>query len=344
MDIGLDFELWNGLLGGMIDVYQRDRKGLLAKRITTLPNEAGLTLPDENLNSDQTRGAEFTLTHRNKIKDFRYNVSGYFTMDRNKTKYVERGAYTSSMDQWRKYEDNKQASNQTDRLKDFAWGYDYLGQFQSVNEIYNNQVVYDAEGNIRLLPGDLVYGDWNEDGVIDGNDLHPIAITYPMLSYGFTIGAEYKGFDLNTTLQGTALNRKRLGDITPNFEQPIRPSASGLAVFLDRWHRADEFDPSIDQEWIPGYYPSNYTDNKRGFITENSKFWLVNLSYLRVKTLELGYTLPQQITKKVGLEKARIFFNGYNLFTLSKMKMTDPEQVGQYPLNKSFNVGLNLTF
>jgi TonB-linked SusC/RagA family outer membrane protein len=336
VDVGVDFELWKGLLGGMVDVYQRDRKGLLAKRLTTLPNEAGLTLPDENINSDRTQGVELTLTHRNKIRDFRYNASGYFTIDRNKTKYVERGPSTSSMKNWRQ--------NTTNRLQNFVWGYDYQGQFQSLDDIYNNSVTYDGQGNIHMLPGDLIYGDWNEDGVIDDNDTHPISIAYPMVSYGFTIGAEYKGFDLNTTLQGSALNRKRLGNITPNFEQPVRPNASGLMVFKDRWRRTDEFNPSIDQEWIPGYYPSNYTDNKRDFVLAASNFWLVNLSYIRLKTIELGYTLPRRITQKAGMDKVRIFFNGYNLFTLSEIKITDPEQSSQYPLNKSFNLGLNLLF
>ncbi|MDR3094259.1 MAG: hypothetical protein LBU62_06440, partial [Bacteroidales bacterium] len=95
----------------------------------------------------------------------------------------------------------------------------------------------------------------------------------------------------------------------------------------------------------PSAYQKTERGNNRGFIRENlSPFFIYNAAYLRMKSLELGYTLPQQLTKKVAVERARIFFNGFNLLTISGVKATDPEQPERYPLNRSYNFGVNVSF
>jgi TonB-linked SusC/RagA family outer membrane protein len=356
LNLGLDFELWKGLLGGVAEVFQRNRTGLMATRVLALPIESGATLPDENLNSDRTRGFEFTLSHRNKIGDFRYNLSGYIAMDRTMDMYIERSDPISPWDNWKNNLNNRWSTNvfdtNTQRKQDdtpekaMYWGWDYVGQFRSMDEIINADVVYDGVGNMYLLPGDLIYDDWNHDGVIDDADKHPIGSKHTTISYGFTLGAEFKGFDLSSTLQGTAANRKNLRDISEFFTNAIGTSGSGLAVFADRWHREDQFDPSNSQTWIPGYYPTVWDEipGRKDYMQKASTFWIIDASFLRVKTLEAGYTIPAALTRKSGIQRARIFFNGYNLFTFSKLKTVDPEQSGAYPLVKSYNAGINVTF
>jgi TonB-linked SusC/RagA family outer membrane protein len=349
-NIGLDVELWKGKLGITAEVFQRDRSGLLAKSIEViLPNEVGITLPQENINKDRTVGAELTLTHRHKVFGINYNISTYVSLDRNKTVYFQRVPNTSSYDNWKNNPDGRWGYFEGPYLKtDLTWGYDYIGQFRSFDEIYSTGVIYDGGGNTRLLPGDLIYDDYNHDGIIDGNDEHPIAILHPVFAYGFTIGIEWKGIDLNATLQGTGMNLKRPLNYAEAFERPLKADASGLQVFADRWHRTDPYStsngPSDGSGWTPGYYPSAYTYNDRDFVLASSRFWIMSSDYLRLKTLELGYTLPSNLTKKVKINKARIFANGYNLFTLTPMKIMDPEQAGSYPLNKSFIIGINLVF
>jgi hypothetical protein len=213
-----------------------------------------------------------------------------------------------------------------------------------MQQIWDSGLVYDGAGNIHMLPGDLIYDDWNGDGVIDGNDSHPIGKNYNALSYGFSIGAEWKGFDLAMVWQGTGHNRRNAGDVSGYFSKAVNSDSNGLEVFLDRWRRSDEFSPTIDQEWIPGYYPSNYTNNNRDFITATSNFWFLDATYLRLKTVEVGYTVPEHWTKKAGVQRARLFFNGYNMFTFTNYTIMDPEQTTVYPLVKSFNGGINLTF
>jgi TonB-linked SusC/RagA family outer membrane protein len=355
IDAGIDIELWNGLLGATADVFRRDREGLLARSVLViLPVEAGLTLPQENINSDRTEGAEFTLTHRHRIRDFNYNISTYVSLDRTKVIYYQRVPSTTSYGNWKDdftgrygYFDSSGTAKH-----DFFWGVNYAGRFQSFDEIMSSGVIYDSKGNTRLLPGDQIYEDWNMDGVIDEKDDHPIAITKPAFSYGFTLSGDWRGIDLSLTFQGTGMNRRRLGQNgglnIPHFEEPLRGDVSGLMNFADRWHRSDPYatddGPSDGSAWISGKYPSAYVNNDRQHVLHKSDYWLQDLSYLRLKTLELGYTVPAKLTRKANIERARFFFNGYNLITITESELMDPEQYGQYPLNKSFSFGLNLVF
>jgi TonB-linked SusC/RagA family outer membrane protein len=359
-DLGLDFDLWNGLLGGTVDVYRRDREGLLATRAGTLPGEVGMTMPQENLNSDRTQGYELTLTHRNKInKDFSYNVSANFSFNRTKAKYVERAPSRNSYRNWREnmndrwtvYNGSAFSTNPNDN---FFWGVGYLGQYTSFADIYNGPI-YDGKGNSSMLPGDLIYEDWNEDGVIDDYDRHPIhnrTLQRPFITYGFSVGAEWKGFDLNLVFNGVGKSYIRYDGNRRWYEMAFASGAgNSYTALYDRWHRADLSNPSPYQEWVPGYFPSGYTSNNRGFVNDyHSDFWVQNSAYLRLKSLELGYTLPAVFAQKAKFDTARIFFTGYNLLTFSKSRYTDPERTAvgdentMYPVAQTLSIGLNLSF
>jgi TonB-linked SusC/RagA family outer membrane protein len=352
VNLGIDIDLWKGLFGMTAEIFRRDREGLLARSVTVImPNEAGIELPQENINSDRTEGAELTLTHRNKISDFRYNISTYISLDRTRITYFQRIPSTTTAGNWRNNQNDRWGRFDGDNaVHDFYWGVNSTGQFSSFDEIFASGVIYDAKGNTRLLPGDPIYIDYNKDGVIDGQDEHPIAILHPAFSYGFTLGGDWRGFDIGLTFQGTGMNKRRLADDATrlHFEQPLRGDVSGLDVFIDRWHRTDPYTtddgPRDGSTWISGKYPSAYTNNDRNHVLIASDYWLDDSKYLRLKTLELGYTIPSKLTRKVSIEKARFFFNGYNLITVTPSKLMDPEQSGQYPLNRSFSFGANLTF
>jgi TonB-linked SusC/RagA family outer membrane protein len=351
LDIGMDIEFWNGLLGLSADVFQRDRSGLYSTSVSVIPGVVGITtMAEQNLNSDRTRGFELSLTHRNKINDFRYNATGFISMDRTKNKYQERTAPVDSYDNWRE--------NTNDRWASILWGYKYLGQYQSFEDIYNSGIIYDGAGNSHMLPGDLIYEDYNGDGMIDENDLQPINIgneKNPIMNFGLTLGGQYKGFDLNLVFQGTALSHwRRLGGDRDLYSGAFysNGNGNGFTDFLDRWRRADPMNPDNNQEWIPGKYPSNYSANNRNFIRAASSFWDESTSYLRLKSIELGYTIPEKITRKAGVDRFRIYLNAYNALTFSRFKIADPEyasganngEVLVYPLAQHFNVGLNVSF
>lgn len=337
-NVGVDADLWNGLLGFQFDYFTRVRDGLLATRSASLPGTVGAGLPQENLEGDITKGYELALTHRNKIQDFSYFVSGNISYSRKRWKYKEISERGNSYRNWRE--------NNNDRLDDIWWGSGYLGQFNSYNQIFNAPI-QDNKGNSILRPGDFEYEDWNGDGVIDGNDDHPIAIKgMPKINFGLTLGGEWRGIDLSLLFQGAAQSNVYYPE---QLERPLYWDRNGLSMFMDRWHLADrDADPSdLNSEWVPGYYPSTTTGETTNYRTSERS--VQDASYVRLKSLEIGYSLPLSLLQKTGLKKVRIYFSGYNLFTITGVKYLDPEHTDEtygylYPLTKSYNIGINLTF
>lgn len=335
-NIGLDFSLWHGLLSGTAEIFQRKREGLMATRALTIPGTVGVGLPQENLNSDVARGFEIALSHINKIGDFNYAISGNITYTRNKWNYVERSQSVNSYDNYR--------NNSNNRYSDLWWGYQYAGRFTSFEQMYGH-AIQDNVGNSTALPGDVMLVDLNQDGIIDSWDMKPICNnSTPLLNYAFNINMEYKGFDLSALFQGASKYNVKYAE---QLAGPLSWGRNGLDMFMDRWHKEDMFDP--DSRWIPGTYPSTratlWAPN-----TWDSEYNIHQVTYLRLKSLEIGYTLPQSISRKAMIEKARIFINGFNLFTLSSVNsIIDPEQDAgswgyTYPIMRNYNVGVSLTF
>ena len=337
---GFETSAWNGLLSAEFDYFIRKRDGLLATRQLTLPTTFGQSLPQENLNSDKTRGFEIVLSHRNKIRNLTYNIKANFSNTRELYDYVERAASTNMYDNWR--------NNTTGRYKSISWGKIALGQFQSFSEILNSPI-QDNNGNKSLLPGDIKYKDVNNDGLIDGKDDQPIGhSSTPRMYYGLNMNGEYKGFDLTVFFQGAAGHDVFVGGdfMDPFIQQGL---GNGITLWLDRWHREDPSNPA--SEWIsgsmPAIRPTGFSANRT-----QSTWTLHQASYLRLKTIEIGYTLPSYWLEKAGIEKFRIYVNSLNTFTFSSqkgiMKYMDPENnessLRYYPQMKTFNIGVDLTF
>lgn len=341
MDIGIDLGLFGGRLNLEFDVYQRDRTGLLALRNVSLPNTFGGTLPQENLNSDRTRGLEFAFGYAEAIGDVRFNVSGNFNFARTMNVYVERGPFVNSMDRWR--------NGQANRWSDVVWMYDKIGQFQSDDELLYAPIQNGELGNSREMIGDFKYRDANGDGIIDGEDVLPLAWGgNPKMFYGLTLGASWKGFDMNMLWQGSGNYSVRF---THAYAETFWGDGNLPAYFYDRWRLSDPYDPT--SEWIAGEWPATRRISDIGAMYHESSVWRRDASYLRLKSLELGYSINPQVLQRIGLQGLRVYANGYNLWTITDpfVKSFDPEQIEGnlntgwvYPLSKSFNVGVNLTF
>jgi hypothetical protein len=164
-----------------------------------------------------------------------------------------------------------------------------------------------------------------------------------MMNYGLSLSGAYKGFDFSLLFQGTGMI-----DVS-YFEQlntPLWGGGSALSQFLDRYHPADPkanpYDPNT--VWVPGHFA--YTGTVPD---QNSMFNIQSAAYVRLKSAELGYTLPNKWTSAIGIKSARIFANGYNLLTITKLKYLDPEHPSStygylYPLDKIFSLGVNVKF
>ncbi|MGK6352198.1 SusC/RagA family TonB-linked outer membrane protein [Parapedobacter sp. DT-150] len=340
-DIGIDLGLFDGQLNLEFDVYQRDRTGLLAIRNVSLPNTFGGSLPQENLNSDRVRGLEFSFGYAQAIGDFRFNINGNFNFARTMNVYVERGPFVNSMDRWR--------NGQAGRWSDVVWMYDKIGQFQSDDEVLYAPIQNGELGNSREMVGDFQYRDANGDGIIDGEDTLPLAWGgNPKMFYGLTLSANWKGFDFNMLWQGSGNYSVRF---THAYAETFWGDGNLPAYFYDRWHLSDPYNP--DSEWIPGEWPATRRISDIGAMYNESSVWRRDASYLRLKSLELGYSINRQVLQRIGLQGIRVYANGYNLWTITDpfVKSFDPERIEGalntgwvYPLSRSFNLGVNLTF
>jgi TonB-linked SusC/RagA family outer membrane protein len=344
-NLALDFGLFNGKVDGTIEVFRNDRKGLPALPATALPGTVGAAVPQINYNSDRVQGLDFSLSYRNTFGALGVNVTGNIGTTRLENMTVLQGNFGNQFQAWQ--------SNQAYRYQNQWWGPQYAGQFTSYKQIYNYGV-NTGGGNNNVIPGDYYYKDLNNDGVIDGKDSQPIATSdIPLYNYGLTLALSYKGFDMNLLLQGAAGVYVQYGE---QFASPLMYGRSALTRFLDSWHTADPtanvFDPNT--QWVSGFYPAMGSPDAQG-----SKA-IQDASYLRVKTLEFGYSISPLVLKRIGVKKFRVYVSSYNLLTFTGLKNYDPEHQGPsprdggnfgvalggytYPMNRTFNLGANVSF
>jgi TonB-linked SusC/RagA family outer membrane protein len=340
-NLGLDFGVFDNKLSGSFELFKRDRTGLLATGDVVVPGTVGANLPQANLNADRNFGWEITMTYRNKIRDFNYYINPLISSTRSmRTDWLETVA-NNQFDNWR---------NRTNgRYNNIWWGNESDHMFTSMEEIRN----YKLPMGQGATPGDWILKDWNEDGVINAGDEHPIATTgLPLFNYGINLGCSWKDFDLALNFQGS------YGVFVEYGEVLIQPLAFGgqntLSYFLDRWRpedpNADYFSPAT--KWISGYYPVTSHDGRR-----TGTNLVQNASYMRLKTLELGYNLPKNIISKANIKDLRVYLSGYNLLTFTGLKNVDPERPGtaggattstvdfyNYPVNKIYTIGASIKF
>ncbi len=340
-NIGFDLTMFGNRLTISADAFRKDITGVPAARYDVLlPSEVGYSLPNENLNKQAYVGTEAMATWTDHIGDFNYRVSGNITFSRYRNIESYKPRFSNSWDEYR--------NSSEDRWGGIYWGYQVIGQFQSEEEIKNYPVNLDGQGNTTLLPGDLIYKDVNNDGVINGMDERPIGFPEgwaPNLSFGGNIGLEWKGIDLNIDFSGGAMQGWR-----QNYEltNAYHNGGNSPAYLLeDRWHRLDLYDP--ESEWVPGRYPA-IRNGEFAYNNKNSDFWLHNVHYLRISNLEIGYSLPTWMLKPIHAQKVRIYGSVSNLCSFDNVHQygIDPEITAAaavvYPQQRTFLVGFNVTF
>lgn len=341
-DIGVDFVLFNGKVSGTFDYFYRKRSGLRASKTdVVIPSELGYGLPNENLNVDAQYGQEGSLAYNGNIGKVRFQVGGNLSYTRSKYIFRYNPTFTNSLDQYR--------NSDIGRFTQMSWGYTTLGQFKTQEEINNYKVNIDGQGNRTLLPGDLIYKDFNNDGIINGFDERPIGYgggKQPNVNFGFNIALIYKDFDFHADFSGAS-------GYTwfQNWETrwAFQNDGNLNTMFEDRWHRENTYD--LNSAWISGYYPAlRYNEGGHSNYNKNSTFWAHNVTYLRARTIELAYSLPASLLERTKVfKKARFYINGYNLISIDNVHKykVDPEVNDdnglQFPQNKFVNLGVNLT-
>ncbi|MGK9128072.1 TonB-dependent receptor [Olivibacter sp. SA151] len=339
-DVGMDIAFLDNRLTAQVDYFNRIRTGLPASRYDVLlPSELGFNLPLENLNSDVNRGIDAAIRWSDHINDFNYSIGGNMT-------------YARFYD-WEQYDNRR--SNSWDEYRNsiyhrvgyINWGLEAIGQFQSWEEIANYPIDNDRKGNTTLMPGDIKYKDVNGDGVINGMDERPIGYRQdatPILNFGLNFAFSYKNVDLAFDFSGTAFS-----SYYQRWEQAIPFQNNGnnpRFIFDDAWHLADVWDPN--SEIIPGKYPMVRLNQGEHSNYWNSTFWKHNVTYVKLRNIELGYNFPAAWLSKAKISGLRIYFSGQNLFAISNVQGVDPEQQDEnglgYPTMRMYNLGLNLKF
>jgi len=341
-NIGLDATLWNGLLGFEIDAFYRLRENILTQPTEQVPSTFGASLPRTNLNKRDNRGFEIVLTHRNNVGDFSYDVAGMLSWARGK--YVELQEEVSDDPEW-----NDRYVNEG-HWDDRQWGYLNDGFFIDQAQIDNHIVDQDLSGNSTIKVGDLIYRDMNADSLIDWHDQRVIGKSgIPNIMYSLDMGVSYKGFRVNALFMGAT-------DYTVNFSGSAAAPFSNESIPL-----IEHYDNrAIIANDGSGDYISNPDDFELPPVSQvgrtantgkGSDFWTYNAAFLRMKNLNISYTLPKDLANKIGIGSCTVYLSGTNLWTISNLgiwkKSFDPEIVGQngrdYPPVKTITFGIRLS-
>lgn len=317
-NIGLDGSFWNGGLGFSVDVFKQRRENILTKRNLEIPAYINLQLPDENIGVVENKGIEFALSHRKSLAGgLQYSVGGNIAYARNKVIDISEA---QDVPAYQKAEGT---------ILGAGLYYQALGIFRTQDEVNANPVY----PGTRV--GDLQYKDVNGDGLISSADMVRMAKSnIPQITFGFNTAVSYKQFSLFANFAGQA-------GAWQYYHQNARIAINGLADLIENRYTAGSMDskyPILPTLSSIGGEPSGL----------QSTFWLQNAAFLRLKTLELGYTFSDDLVAKLRLSALRVYLNGSNLFTISKIKWFDPEGDNMrgsfYPQSKIFNLGINVSF
>lgn len=330
LDIGLDMAFLNNKLSLTIDAYRKTTEGMLLN--VPLPAYLGFpNSPWSNAGGVRNSGLEFDLSYHNKVGEFGYSIAANAATFKNKVLSLGGGEPITGGG-WISY---------TTTLTEEGMPIGYFYGFKT-NGIFQSQQEADSYIQEGARPGDLRFVDINNDGIINNADRTNLGDPFPDLTYGLRLGADYKHFDLQVLMQGT------LGNKIMNIAKIDMKSGVG-------WYNAPR--ELLAEAWSPSN-PSNtqFAINASNQNNLQISDWLVeNGSYLRVKSLQLGYTLPTALLSKAKIHRIRIWAGAYNLFTFTKYGGLDPEigsgsplsmgvDQGYYPPAKSFMFGINANF
>lgn len=339
-NIGIDFGLFNNRLNGSFNYYYSQTRDLLITKV--LAPSAGLDNPILNVGKMSNKGIEIELNWNDKVNDFNYSIGVNLTTTKNKVLELANEGQTI-YGEGLKY-GTEHFPTQTKVGKPIGAFYLYKtdGIFQSIDEI--NQYV-NKDGELlqpEAKPGDIKFLDTNNDGTIDEDDKVYCGSGIPALEANLNFSADYKGFDLSLVL-GSAWNYK-LYNGNKYFYEGMNSSSNMLKSTLNAWT------PTNTDTDVPRAIYQDPNGNTR----ESDRF-LENGNFVRLRQLQLGYTLPSSLTQKAYIEKLRFYVSGENLFTITGYDGIDPEFSRSnvlntgidkliYPFTRSFTVGAQLTF
>ncbi|MFV0506406.1 MAG: SusC/RagA family TonB-linked outer membrane protein [Bacteroidales bacterium] len=323
LDIGFDLTVFDALVA-TFDWYKKTTTDIL--RASQATDVVGLAPPIVNNGTMENVGVEFDLRYSKRIGSGLFYGGAYtigFNIDSYKNKLVDFG----------EREISGYSLREEGREWDAFYMLEWVGIFQSDEEIANSPKQF----NDATMPGDLKFKDQNNDGIINNDDRTVLSGRYPKFNYSFNFAFDWKGFDFSTQFQGVSGVKYYVNDWgTIPFVQGAPPTSN----WRNRWTETNHSTTMPRMYW-------GWSAPER--IKRNSSWYLQNGSYLRLKNLTVGYTLPNTLFDQIGIERLRLYFSGDNLITITDYPGLDPERGGSgrfvnYPQNKIYSVGVNVNF
>ncbi|WP_394902358.1 SusC/RagA family TonB-linked outer membrane protein [Bacteroides xylanisolvens] len=298
------------------DYFIQKRSNILSQPYRTVPDYLGISRPDINIGKVDNKGLETSIRY-NGIgkKDLTYFVETSLWYAKNKVVYnaeaIQENEYLYG----------------TGRIVGQPFVLEAIGFFKDEDDILKSP----TQTFTDVRPGDIKYKDQNKDGKIDSNDYYPIGYTsMPQITLGLHGGITFKGFDMDIFFQGAANRTVYCGG---KYYHAFQNDAKVSSIALGRWTPE-----TAETATYPRLSSENNLNNYQA-----SSFWQKNGNFLKLRSLEIGYTLPFQLSRKINLEKVRIFANGTNLFSLDHMDgFTDPETMSGYPALRTISFGLSI--
>lgn len=316
-NFGFDSQFLNQMFHLNTEFFFNRRSDILVKKNASVPSFTGLALPDENIGIVDNRGFEIDAGFHKTFGEVRLDLTGNVGLAKNKVKFM----------------DEPERSVEWQRETGHPYGtklvYNAIGIFKTQAEV-------DAYPHwAGAKPGDVIFEDYNGDGVINADDRILLEKTdAPELFYGIKLDLGYKNWSFSALAQGQ-------GDY---YVSPIEGNR-GVGQNVFKWMTKDYWTPENSNS--NRARPFHRADQYWSYLSNANTYWFDNLAYLRLKSVMVNYTIPQTLSRKIGVSKADVYISGYNLFLIySAQKNYDPE-VGNpqaYPAMKSFNMGVKLTF
>lgn len=338
-NLGVDFIAWRGLLGFELDAFYKYQYDLLGSVSGAYPlSMGGYYFSQDNVNKIDYRGFDFTITHNNKIGDFNYGIKWVGTLAYRRWLYY--AGDSENTPDYRKLT-GKEVGSQL--------GFIAEGLFQSQEEIDNSPTITGKP----VLPGYIKYKDRNGDGKISyDQDMGYVGKSaYPKFQTSLNLTGSWKGFDLDLLfISGLGRTVALTGVYTSTGSEGIMDNTAFTKPF---YHGGNSPQFLVENSWTPENRDAEFSRLSLVTVSSNngysSTFWYRNGNFLRLKSFQVGYTIPQKHTRRMGVDKIRIYTEGSNIFTMSELTKynIDPEQPGvnngYYPQQRTISFGLNFS-
>lgn len=342
-NVGLDFGFFNNRFTGTVDYFHKRTKDILINLPAPLVHGSA-DIPKQNSAIVTNQGVEFTLGWQDKVGDFSYGINGNFTYVKNivnKFKGKGKGGMSISGANviWEGHSINSQYLLRVDRIiqtdEDLALVQQIIDNAKQIhgNDITDNEIFSSGKPE----KGDFLYKDTNGDGLINLDDREIVSDgPNPKFQFGLNMNASYKGFDFSILFQGQAGAKTYWQHDLANTASVRYGYQMNKEVVEGRWYEG---------RTTPAKYPRllEYSNTKN---KQMSDFYLQDLSFLKIRNIQLGYTLPKSIVEKTSLERIRVYGSMENFFTFTSFRGFDPELGGTlgYPAMKNVVVGINVSF